>query len=76
MVDVTIELSDEAVAAIMWAAEKTGEPVTVGEYISTVMSRAAESYAKQRDAEQIETLGRAALESQKTAAVTDSKVKR
>ena len=65
MVDVTIELSDEAVAAIMWAAEKTGEPVTVGEYLSTVMSRAAESYAKQRDAEEIQTLGKEALEARR-----------
>jgi hypothetical protein len=73
MVDVRIELSDEDVAAIMWAAERAGELMTVGEYISSVMSRAAESYARQRDAEQIDILGRAALADQKAEAARPKK---
>lgn len=70
MAEVIIELSDEHLKAIEWAASRDAEnPRSVEEYISFVMAGAAESYAKQAEAEQVETLGRAALVEQKAEAV-------
>lgn len=62
MAEVTIELTDDEVGAIMWAAARDPEkPMSVEEYISFVMSSAAQSYAKQAETEEVQTLGRAAL---------------
>lgn len=76
MAKLIIDISDDLIPALEWAAsreassrisEETPEPpaLTVGEYVSWVMGNAAASYAKQAEAEEIVTLGRAALAERK-----------
>lgn len=68
MAEVTVTLADDHIKAIEWAAARDPEnQMTVAEYISFVMVKAAESYARQAEAADIDTLGRAALSEQKAS---------
>lgn len=69
--DITVTLDDDAVEAIMWAANRLPDgPLTVGEYIARVMTSAARSYARQAEADQVQTLGKAAVDARKAGATT------
>lgn len=76
MHEVTIELSAEAVEAIMWAANRDPEkPMTVEAYISFVMEKAAESYVRQAEAVEIDRLGKEALSEAKLAGTSPLSIK-
>lgn len=55
----------------MWAAARDpDEKLTVGGYIARVMTAAAASYVRQAEAEQVQTLGKAAFDARKSGAAT------